>query len=315
MGGGQLSKVLSRAALTAYSWVLRLLKPYGGLTIAAFNPLTRRLFAAIERDQVATLETGERTTVDVNDYHGRVLWLFGNNDFKVSRVCEALVRAGDVFLDIGANHGSIGFSVLRHVGPDGSVHFFEPQPHLGQKIQDMIAQEGSGRAKLHSVALYDRAGSFEMALVANHSGMATIADTTGRRVTGTITVETVAAGPYISNLVGKKPLGVKIDIEGGEPPVLQQLLNLENVFFIQFEGASNIADLQNIFFENDFAVYGLRRSIFLPAADYCQASADWSRYHDFLAIPRRLRLPEKTLTYRKLSEEMVRARSKGTEVS
>jgi hypothetical protein len=69
---------------------------------------------------VATLRDGAKITVDPSDYDGRILYLFGANDIKVSMNANAFLRSGDVFLDIGANYSAIGLSAPMPSGRPAS---------------------------------------------------------------------------------------------------------------------------------------------------------------------------------------------------
>lgn len=299
------------ALLWLYRSVLRLLRPNSGLTFAAFNRVTNALFGLIPEKQVALVQGRLRIPVSVNDYHGRVLWLFGSNDFKVERICRQLTQPGDVFLDIGANHGSIGLAVLQAVGPQGEVHFFEPQPDLSAVIGQALQQEGSGRGHLHTVALSDGEGVLEMSLAENHSGLATIVKTgTDSPFTRTIQVATVETGRHVAGLLRGRPFGVKIDIEGAEPIVLPPLLQLPGLRFVQFEGATNIAQLQSIFSAAAFDVFGLNRTIFVPRLSHCPDLASWDLYHDFVALPRSAKLPRQTMSYAAVARHLL-ARNAG----
>ena len=299
------------ALLWLYRSILRRLRPNSGLTLAAFNKVTNALFGMIPEKQVALVQGGLRIPVSVNDYHGRVLWLFGSNDFKVERICRQLTQPGDVFLDIGANHGSIGLAVLQVVGPQGEVHFFEPQPDLSAVIGQALQQEGTGRGHLHTVALSDGEGVLEMSLADNHSGLATIvkpgADGHFNR---TIEVATVETGRHVAGLLRGRPFGVKIDIEGAEPIVLPPLLQLPGLRFVQFEGASNLAQLQSIFSAASFEVFGLNRTVFAPRLTHCPDLASWNLYHDFVALPRAAGLPRETMSFAAAARHLL-ARSAG----
>jgi FkbM family methyltransferase len=277
---------LSMAALDAYRVALRLLSPNAGLTRLAFNPVSNALFARLPREALARTAEGYRVPVDLWDYHGRILWLFGSNDFRVARTVSALLRPGDTFLDIGANHGSIGFAAGRVVGPSGAVHLFEPQPGLAGRLRGVIAEHGLTAFRVHELALYDREGSFAMEVPDRHSGLATLVERASRRRhVSTITVRTVDTATHLAPLLAGRPFGAKIDIEGAEPAVIPGILAQPGLRFVVFEGANNGAALAGLFARAGFAVLGLARSAgpvrLHPVADM----ENWSRFHDFLAVP------------------------------
>src|SRR5437870_216931 len=93
-------------------------------------PLVRRWFDRIEKPQWVRLKNGLRIEVDLKDYNGRMLYLFGTPDAKVVAVSRALLSRGDRFIDMGANCGAVGLLCSDAVGQDGQVHLIEPQPEL-----------------------------------------------------------------------------------------------------------------------------------------------------------------------------------------
>jgi FkbM family methyltransferase len=281
---------LSMAALDAYRVALRLLSPIAGLTRLAFNPVSNALFARLPREALARTAESYRVPVDLWDCHGRILWLFGSNDFRVARTVCTLLRPGDIFLDIGANHGSIGFAAGRAVGPSGAVHLFEPQPGLAGRLRRVIAAHGLTPFRLRELALYDREGSFEMQVPDRHAGMATLIPRAGRdrgrrRGVSTVTVRTVETGPYLAPLLEGRGFGVKIDIEGAEPAVIPGVLAQPGLRFVVFEGASNGAVLFGLFTRAGFAVLGLARRLGPVRLERVGGMADWQRFHDFVAVP------------------------------
>ena len=162
-----------------------------------------------------------------NDYHGRIFWLFGNNDWKVTHAACALSRPGDVFLDIGANHGTVGFAVGRIVGPEGHIHMFELQAYLARRLRGVVEQNALGNVTVHEAALLDRDGETTMSMPRCYSSMASIMAEmqSDSRFTERVTVRTADTRPYVESLTADRPFGIKIDIEGTEPLVLERLID------------------------------------------------------------------------------------------
>lgn len=285
---------LSLTMLQAYAAILRIATPNSGLTKLAFNPVTNRLFRTAGRHKLATTtREGVPLEVDVRDHDGRILWLFGSNDFKVSRLARALLRPGDVFLDIGANYATVGLSVAAHLSPSVPVHLFEPQPALADTVADGIAAAGlSGTVTLHCCALYDSAGTLTLRVPLAHSGMATLeADKALHGETREILIPTVETAAHVGPLVGDRPFGVKIDIEGAEPKVLPALIAMPGLRFCIFEGSRNQKDLFELFTGAGFAMFGLRRSVLAVTLAPVRRLEDFNDHHDFIAL-RCVALPE-----------------------
>ena len=132
------------------------------------------MFAGMPDRAYARTLNGIRILVDLKDHDGRILYLFGTNDPKVHHVVQALLGRTDVFLDIGANHASIGLLAADRVGPLGRVHLFEPQPDLCKVVKAAINDGRRLNVTLHEIALMDCDGKMELTRPAHHSGKATV---------------------------------------------------------------------------------------------------------------------------------------------
>ncbi len=281
-------------ALKAYRSVMRLAAVNSGLTKLSFNPLTRTLFAGATGPWDATMRDGVRIEVDPNDYDGRVLWLFGSNDLKVARTVAAFLRPGDFMLDIGANHATIGFSARHAIGPAGHVHLFEPQPRLADRVQAAIDGASLGeRITLHRVALYDSEGTMDLAVPNTHSGMATLTPRGESFADAhTVSVALRRTRDCLADLVGDRPFGVKLDVEGVEMHILPDLFDLPGYRFCVFEGASNQRALYDLFAARGWTLFGLCRTVLRPKLARIARFEDWDLYHDFIALPRNPDVPD-----------------------
>lgn len=202
--------------LRVYRALLRKLRPNSGLTTLAFNPVCNYLFSGVAADQIAELCDGGRVEIDITEYSGRILWLFGTNDIKVSRTVNASLAPGMKFLDIGANYGSIGLSSTRILRGNEreEVHFFEPQPILAEKIRKLISSMHVKNGFVHEVALCDSDGKMSLSVSPLHSGVASLVWEHGH---GAVDVEVKDTYNYLRPIIGDGKFGVKLDVEGAEP--------------------------------------------------------------------------------------------------
>ncbi len=136
---------------------------------------------------------------------------FGLHEFADMGFVLHMLRAGDLFVDIGANIGS--FTILAAKVAGAEVIAFEPDANTVATLKrNIAANEVAPRVAVHTSALGDREQELWFT-----SGMDTInhvadADTPGAvRVHGT-TLDTV--------LAGRVPMLIKIDVEGHEPAVV-----------------------------------------------------------------------------------------------
>lgn len=71
---------------------------------------------------------------------------------------RGLLKPGDVCIDVGAHTGRHAIPMAQCVGPKGSVHAFEPLPHIRAQLEQQIAQRDPARGRIFvsGLALGDR---------------------------------------------------------------------------------------------------------------------------------------------------------------
>jgi FkbM family methyltransferase len=234
----------------------------------------------------ARLRNGLRLAVDPADYNGRMLLLFGTTDPKVVAVCRALLRPGDVFLDVGANHGAVGLLCAASVGSAGEVHLFEPQRPLCDRIRDCIRESGLTTCRVHEVALLSADGRTSLAGDAGHSGAWSVVREPGDR--RGVPVVARAAGAAIADAVQKRPFGAKLDVEGAEHEVLPAVIAQKSFRFVVFEcntaGARDWAWRFGL--EHDLRYVGLERRPWRTRLRAVDHRAAMDGFHDLLAVRR-----------------------------
>jgi len=194
--------------------------------------LVTKILAEIPPNNTASLRNGMRISVDINDYNGRMLFLFGSESPKVMKTCRTLLREGDIFFDIGANYGTIGLFCSEHVGSDGEVHLFEPQQVLCKRIVECLNDSKRENIYLHEYGLMDRDGILEMHVPVNHTGRGSFA----RKEMGTVTSLPVRdARKVLPELAGDKPVAAKVDVEGAEYLILPAICELPGLRYVVFE--------------------------------------------------------------------------------
>jgi len=182
----------------------------------------------------ARLRSGARLSVHLNDYNGRMLFFFGTVDPRVIGTCQALVQPGDVFLDIGANHGAVGLLCAEKIGTKGAVHFVEPQPELCGKIR-AATESVPCSTTIHQIGLLDEEGEFDLRLARRHTGAASLVDQPRTSDGSSIRVRVREIDSFLDETVGVKPFGAKVDVEGAENQILPQIIDREGLRFLVFE--------------------------------------------------------------------------------
>ena len=137
------------------------------------------------------------------------------------RVTRALVRRGDLVVDVGANKGTYVYWLRKRVGASGRVLAYEPQPALATYLMLLSGAHGWTNVTVRQLALSNAQGksglfvpgrgaspaaSLEASVVARMSGV--------RLETQTNTLD---------NELQKEgaPAFIKVDVEGHELAVFQ----------------------------------------------------------------------------------------------
>lgn len=151
------------------------------------------------------------------------------------KVLDALLRPGCVFVDVGANVGTLTLFAARRVGPAGRVVALEPVPRLAECLRTTVSMNWvEDVVRVHEVAAGTEGSptSLNVALPYGHSSLFSLPD-----AVETVPVRVVS----LDGLLGADhPLDVvKIDTEGADLDVLlgmQQLLefNTRVVVVVEF---------------------------------------------------------------------------------
>lgn len=137
---------------------------------------------------------------------------------------DALVRPGDVAIDIGASFGYVTAQLTRLVGDRGRVHAFEPNPERRRSLERV--RGGRANVVLHSVALSDREGSATLQIPVfegvAYEEQASLVLEGGRHDLDHAGFEVRTA--RLDDLVGESvepPSFIKCDVEGHEDAVFR----------------------------------------------------------------------------------------------
>lgn len=268
-------------AMRLYSQIARRTPLLSGLTPLSFNRITNWSFGPKNMIVEAVTQGGIRISVDTNDYHGRILYIFGTNDPKVQSLTYELLGSDDNFLDIGANYSTIGLFAAQRAH---KVHLFEPQPHIADRVQQAIHRSSLLNVTVHRVALLDREDAMTMHIPPAHSGMATLVQHSDQANWKTMTVPVRKIDDYASPLVQGRRFGVKIDVEGAEPHLIPWIVAQPNLKFMIFEAAHNHDTLFAQIKDAGFTIFGLRRNLLRKQVERVDSVSELRRFHDLVAV-------------------------------
>lgn len=213
-----------------------------------------------------------------------MLFLFGTIDPHLVAVCRSLLRPGDRFLDIGANHGAVGLLCAQAVLPAGVVHLIEPQADLCRRIEWSLDQFRHTHVKLHSVGLLNYDGEMPLTVPPDHSGAASFRHGSPAGKSRVVTVR--EARRFLAELVADEPFGVKLDIEGAEQHVLPHLIGMPNLRFVVFETEllPDTGEIWESIRRAGLQLYGISHGLVSTRLHRIRGGPQVSDYYDLLAF-------------------------------
>jgi FkbM family methyltransferase len=200
------------------SW-LGHLPPFRGKSRLA-NLLGRVASVGGSRFTVCAPCPGARLKVNLGDRIERLMW-GGCYEIHIRRCLQALLRPGDVFLDVGAHigfHTVLGASL---VGPLGRVYAFEADPALCERLQENVSAFPWVRAVGQAVWKHAGKLSFERASDTGESGWGTLTLVRSRGEGQIIDVAATSLDNWMAANSVRELRGIKIDAEGSEYAILK----------------------------------------------------------------------------------------------
>jgi FkbM family methyltransferase len=166
---------------------------------------------------------GKELETDPHDFVQRMILNFGFWEPNISSYVSRSLSPGDTFADVGANVGYYSLLASTLVGPSGRVVSFEASPRTYQLLLENLRRSGCDNARALNVAVADRDGTITFYEGPAHAlGVASTLQPQrgGKRVQ----VEASTLLKLLSSEERASLRLLKMDIEGGEPPVMRQIL-------------------------------------------------------------------------------------------
>jgi len=151
--------------------------------------------------------------VNAQEPLGREIFLSGQWDTSVTNLVLAILRPGDMVVDIGAHVGYVSLLASKQVGVHGKVYAFEPATATRSMLLDHLKLNGATNIEVRTQAISDRAGTVTFnAVTEGNLGLSSI-----RAVHESKSSVEVMTARLDDVLVDLKSLRlIKIDIEGAE---------------------------------------------------------------------------------------------------
>lgn len=140
----------------------------------------------------------------------------GTYEQPTTLLLSRILGPGQTFVDVGASIGYFSMLASRLVGDDGKVYAFEPFPESLARLKRHLEMNRVANVIVLPVAAWDRSGSFCFYFSEGRDG-------TNSLVWGGHRKATIVPAMRLDDVVavGKSPIIIKIDVEGGEPNVLR----------------------------------------------------------------------------------------------
>jgi FkbM family methyltransferase len=150
----------------------------------------------------------------------------GIYEVDIVNTMKEYLRAGDTFIDVGANIGYLSAVAMGLVGPGGQVHSFEPVPEYCSRLRRLIPLNPGHRISINQSAAGESNASASIDVTGlPNIGWNTLVPGMMRRETvrQSIEVPVLRLDEYIRGSGLDRVAMIKIDTEGYEFPVLKGL--------------------------------------------------------------------------------------------
>lgn len=156
------------------------------------------------------------------------LWIDANDRHSDSDILKAILRPGDVYIDVGANIGHLAIEAALIVGKTGSVTAFEAHPRTADFLRQNIQLNQLQNIRVAQVAVGANCGWVGFTDSRSDDQNRVTDSDTGKIVVPLISLDAL--------LPSESPTFLKIDVEGFEKFVLLGASNLlERTQFVYFE--------------------------------------------------------------------------------
>lgn len=197
--------------------------------LASYNLLLRRI---IKRQHYATTYFGARIRCTFRDYIQARISHFGFWEPNISFLIELILTRGDVFVDLGANIGYHSLLASKLVGEEGSVIAIEASPSTFEILSTHVRENDATNVRVINKAATDAPGSVVLyrALPGN-IGTATTIKSRGHDEEAV--VESLPIDRILSCEERSRLRLIKMDIEGGELPVIRRFIKTINLYPVE----------------------------------------------------------------------------------
>jgi FkbM family methyltransferase len=257
------------AAASAHSLILRTIRAAPAYRWPAFRAYNKLLKLA-NRHRRSTTFYGALIECDIADLIMECIYHFGVWEPHISALIQARLRPGDVFCDVGANIGYHTLLASRAVGEEGSVVAIEPSPLIFDRLSRNLRLNDVSNVRLVKAAVAETPGILSLYRGPAHNmGMSTTLRERGAEKECDVMALPLPA--ILSEREQQQLRLIKIDVEGGERPILRSLAGSMHLFpedveiLVEISAAdpdriAEDAALFRTFYDLGFKSYAIRNS-------------------------------------------------------
>ncbi|QCK87604.1 FkbM family methyltransferase [Phreatobacter aquaticus] len=188
------------------------------------------LGAAPEPIDFVRSDFGHTLQIDPEVFFYRHAYFTGVYEPGISRLLRAVLQAGDICADVGANIGWHTLAMAAAVGEQGRVFAFEPVPKTFRLLKANIARNGlDGVVAAENLAVSKGPGQ-AMVHVPGDAPLTHASLSRPERVIDSFVVATVSLDHYLAERGFNHVDFIKIDVEGAEQLVLRGAHSLLSSF-------------------------------------------------------------------------------------
>lgn len=166
---------------------------------------------------------GVRLRCRLPDLIQMYVYLFGVWEPDVTAFLRRRLRAGDTFIDVGANVGCFSALTSRLVGTEGAVAAIEPSPSLAPELRFNLNRCGAPNVRVIEQAVSDRAEELVLYGGPRHN-LGLTATVRHRRLAPAGRVSAAPLGALATDSELTSARLIKIDVEGAEDKVLAGMI-------------------------------------------------------------------------------------------
>lgn len=215
-----------------------------------------------EIETIETTKFGFRLRCNSEDLIQARIIYFGEWEPNLTSFLRRRLKNDDVFIDIGANIGYYSILAAQLVGPLGAVLAIEASPSIYRRLLDNVDLNQAANVRAVNVAVADSEG---VVMIyggdSSNIGATTTLAARGYRPEREVRCARLIDIANITEL--KRARVIKIDVEGAEAPILEDLIrnigklhpDVEIVVEISSDGATAIGRTWQSLFD-EFAVLG-----------------------------------------------------------